>query len=122
MREKGDVSKKKSSPRSNLTLFGEWFYFAIDYLNVSRDEIVERTGLNESSLSRATRDYKEARTMKPSRVTIEKILGAFRAIADEKQMPWGKPLDMRIMHAAGYATDEDIQASREALDILRSRH
>lgn len=122
MPEKGDISKKKSSPYSNLTLFGEWFYFIIDYLHVSREEIAERAGLDESSISRATRDYKQARTMKPSRATVEKILGAFRDIADEKQMLWGKILEQRILHAAGYATEEDMQASKEALDILRSQH
>jgi transcriptional regulator with XRE-family HTH domain len=121
MFEKGASSKRKSSPRADLTLFGQWFYFILEYLNITREEIAERTGLNLSSISRATRDRKESGTITPTRETVERILAAFRTIAKEKQMPWGKPLDLRIMHAAGYATDEEMQASKESLDIMRSR-
>jgi predicted transcriptional regulator len=117
-----EKSRKKSGPREHLTLFGEWFYFIIGYLNVSRDEIVQRTGFNESSLSRATRDYKDARTTKPSRAMVEKILDAFHEIAKEKQMPWWTLLDTRVLHAAGYATEKDMRESREALTILKSQH
>lgn len=122
MSEKGELSKKISSPRANLTLFGEWYYFIADYLNVTGEELAERAGFDKSSISRATRDYKSARTTKPSREMVEKILEAMHAIAKEKEMFWGKPLNMRIMHAAGYATDEDIDYSRESLHIMRSRH
>jgi predicted transcriptional regulator len=122
MPEKGELNKKISSPRANLTLFGEWYYFVADYLNITGEELAKRAGFDKSSISRATRDYKSTKTNKPSREMVEKILIAMREIAQEKGMVWGKPLDERILHAAGYATDEDIQASREALDIMRSRY
>jgi hypothetical protein len=122
MPEKGDYVKKTSSPRDNLTLFGDWFYFVIDYLNVTIDDIAEQTGYKEGSLSKATRHSTTTRTTRPSRAMVKKILSAFHTIASKKEMMWGRPLDMRIMHAAGYATDEDIQASKESLDIMRSHH
>lgn len=121
MPEKEASSKRKSSPRANLTLFGQWFYFVLEYLNTTREEIAGRTGITLSSISRATRDYKTAGTIAPTRASVEKILSAFEAIAKEKDVPWGEPLSKRIMHAAGYATDEEIATSREILNILRTK-
>lgn len=122
MSEKGDLSKKKSSPRANLTLFGDWFYFLADYLNVTGEEIAERAEFDKSSISRATRDYKDAKTMHPTRSMVERILHVMHEIAREKQMPWWTLLDTRMFHAAGYATEKDMRECREALTILKSQH
>jgi predicted transcriptional regulator len=121
MPEKGDLSKKKSSPRANLTLFGEWYYFIADYLNVTGEELAKRAGFDKSSISRATRDYKSARTTKPSRAMVEQIIIAMSEIAKEKNVLWGEPLSRHVMHAAEYATDEEISTSHEVLGILRSQ-
>lgn len=114
--------KEQGRKRQNLTLFGEWFDTIRAKLGVSMALVAERSGIPESTLSKATRDNRGI-----SLESVDKLWQALEALAKERDAQetamsgeytntysrWLSPLkQVRLYNAARHATEEQVELSR----------
>jgi hypothetical protein len=104
-------------PPENLTVFGGWFYYFCNFFGISLKEISRRIEMDHSTLSRNTRFAPEGEPPfpHPRRDTVESIINLFALLAEEQKKPWGQQDVEAVYNAAGFATPEEIERSRQLL-------
>lgn len=108
-RQKGESI---SDARENLNIFGEWFWFAVDYLGVNMIEVARRTGIHKGTISNMCKSSDG-----PSKGSVTKIVAALEAIAQEKQIIWS--FTSEVYHAAGFSTPSETQQSENSLRAMK---
>lgn len=114
--------EKQGRKRQNLTLFGEWFDTIRKKLGVTIAQVAERSGIPESTISKATRDNRGI-----SLESVDSLWRALETLAEERDAresetsgvytntytKWLSPLkQVRLYNAARYATEEQYLLSR----------
>lgn len=109
------------SSREDLTDFGELFHLLRTYIGTSTAAIVQRSGLDKTTISRVTRQRQDTQTNRPKLETVEALYKALEAIGQEKHIPLSQDMKNAFYNAipACYATPEQSKRASALRDRLK---
>lgn len=112
------IDRTRYLDKGKYTLYGRWFLFACFLVGIDQKEAARRMDVDAGAISKHITVGKS----EPERESVIRAIRVFHSVALEKGKAWDMSWAGLILHAAGLATDQEMEESELRLAALIAQH